>query len=93
MIRHANAQHVQIRVTQTEHIFQLLIEDDGQGFELNDITDHHGLGLRNIQQRARIHGGSVDIQTAPDQGHTPHDYNADFARLILLKVPLITLIA
>jgi signal transduction histidine kinase len=67
-IRHANAQYVQIRVTQTESIFQMVIEDDGQGFDLNHITDHHGLGLRNIQQRARIHGGSVDIQTAPDKG-------------------------
>ena len=70
VVRHANAQHAQIRVTQTERTFQMVIEDDGQGFDLNSVSDsgHEGLGLRNIQQRARIHGGSVDIQPTLEQG-------------------------
>ena len=68
VIRHSNAQHASIKVIQTERSFQLVIEDDGQGFDLHDATEHHGLGLRNIQQRARIHGGSIGIETAPNKG-------------------------
>ncbi len=68
VIRHANANQTTISVTQSERMFQMVIEDDGQGFNLNDADQHHGLGLRNIQQRARIHGGNVDIQTGVNQG-------------------------
>lgn len=68
VIRHADARHIHIKVTQNERIFQMLVEDNGQGFDPDVLPDHDGLGLWNIRQRARIHGGGVDIQTTPKQG-------------------------
>ena len=66
-VRHADADHIRIAATETDDAFQLVVEDDGQGFETRS-SDHEGLGLRNIQQRARIHGGNIRIQSNSGAG-------------------------
>ncbi|MBN8634353.1 MAG: GAF domain-containing sensor histidine kinase [Anaerolineae bacterium] len=68
VIRHASASHLKISASQTDRAFQLKIADDGVGFDPDDVEAHSGLGLRNIQHRARMHGGDVYIDTAPGQG-------------------------
>ena len=77
VVRHAAADHVRITAVESDSVFQLVVEDDGQGFE-SGASDHEGLGLRNIQQRARIHGGSVRIQS-----------NAGAGTRLTLTIPLI----
>lgn len=65
--RHARASTVRISAHELDSQFQLTVEDDGCGFLVGHV-DHEGLGLRNIQQRARIHGGRVKISSAPGCG-------------------------
>lgn len=68
-IRHANAQHVHIHAIQTGHKFVLKITDDGSGFDTDTAeNDDSGLGLRNMRQRARLHGGTVTIDSEPNKG-------------------------
>lgn len=67
-IRHADAHQISITAHQSEGTFEIVITDDGRGFDIDTMTYHSGLGLRNIQQRARIHHGDVVIETAPNQG-------------------------
>lgn len=67
-LRHANASHISVKAHQDNNLFHITITDDGQGFDLESLNNQKGLGLRNIQQRARIHGGQVLIDTAPGQG-------------------------
>ena len=67
-LRHARASYVKVSTYQDESSFQILIADDGQGFDLNDASRRAGLGLRNIQQRALLNGGQVHIDSAPGQG-------------------------
>jgi signal transduction histidine kinase len=67
-LRHANASHINISTSQDESAFQVVIADDGQGFDLGDTSKRAGLGLRNIQQRALLSGGQVHIDTAPGRG-------------------------
>ncbi len=67
--RHAHAQHIHVTAEQSDHTFQLAISDDGKGFDLAQVErEDGGLGLRNMQQRARLHGGTVEIKTAPGKG-------------------------
>ena len=55
-------------MSHNEKLFQLIVEDDGRGFESHQVDEHNSLGLRNIQQRVRIHGGDIHIDTAPQKG-------------------------
>ncbi|MEO8770693.1 MAG: triple tyrosine motif-containing protein [Ferruginibacter sp.] len=49
-IKYSNCKKIQLTFTQTQNSISLLIEDDGNGF---DLTTHpNGNGLKNISQRA-----------------------------------------
>lgn len=69
-MRHAQADEVGIRVWQDSHNFQMMIWDDGQGFNPGDIPEEAGLGLRNIRERVRLHQGALSIESTPGQGTT-----------------------
>lgn len=67
-VRHADATQLTITAAQTSRNFQITIADNGQGFDLESALHQEGLGLQNIQRRTQIHGGSIEIQTAPGAG-------------------------
>lgn len=67
VVRHANATQAIIHATIQNDMFTILIEDNGSGFDIT-MRDAAGLGLRNIQQRARIHGGEIEIDSALGEG-------------------------
>jgi signal transduction histidine kinase len=67
-VRHANARSIKISTYEDSNHFLIIIADDGQGFDMQRLGEYEGLGLRNIQQRAYLYGGHVDIQTAPGKG-------------------------
>jgi signal transduction histidine kinase len=61
IVRHAQATRAVLEVTESQDRFQLTITDNGQGIDPQQAKEG-GLGLRNISQRARIHGGDVSIE-------------------------------
>jgi PAS domain S-box-containing protein len=65
---HSNARHVDIYLHCKEGNTQLIIKDDGIGF--NPKQTHQGIGLSNIYERTRFYNGNVDIQTSPGKGCT-----------------------
>lgn len=67
VIRHADATYVRVAAVERDTEFQLVIEDNGRGFDPCDDC-HDGMGLRNMQQRARIHGGQVNIRSTSGVG-------------------------
>lgn len=67
VVRHAEATTLKIDARQEHNAFVLTLSDDGRGFNLEQVGDT-GLGLHNIQRRARLNGGSLEIITAPGQG-------------------------
>jgi signal transduction histidine kinase len=68
VIRHANATHIEITISYaTDHI-KISIQDDGDGFDPNQLEKQTGLGLRNLQRRTRIHGGSLQLESEPGCG-------------------------
>jgi signal transduction histidine kinase len=72
VIRHSHASNMQVRLIQQDNRLILQLSDDGCGFDADMlwITDDSGkgLGLRGIQERAGILGGTFDLQTAPEHG-------------------------
>jgi signal transduction histidine kinase len=67
-IRHARASHLHIHAYDESTFFFITIADDGQGFDPEAASGQEGLGLRNIRQRASLHGGQVQIDSAPGRG-------------------------
>lgn len=63
--RHARAQHVIVKLTHDSNNVQLIIQDDGQGFE-QVSTD--GMGLMNMRERVNHLGGNVEIVSSHGAG-------------------------
>lgn len=68
--RHAQAAAAKLTLTVENRDLQLVIEDDGQGFDPDRLTDtgETHIGLASIQERAERLGGSFVVATAPGQG-------------------------
>ena len=67
--RHAHAGQVEVELSFNQGALELVIRDDGQGFEPGQIPAGH-YGLRNIQERADRLGGEAEIHSAPGEGTT-----------------------
>lgn len=67
---HANAQTLQLRLTCNGREIDLLVRDDGQGFNpgSGDRPDH--FGLPGMRERAQLAGGTVTIDSRPGHGTT-----------------------
>ncbi len=63
--KHAQAQNVQIRFSNSNDKNTLIIADDGMGFDIDEVSsrpsDKGGAGLANLQVRGQIIGGVVSI--------------------------------
>ena len=68
IIKHSQASKVDIYLENKEGNTQLIVKDNGIGFDASQT--HRGIGLSNIYERVRFYNGSVDIQTAPGKGCT-----------------------
>ncbi len=74
VVRHARAQQVTIHLQFDEGDLELVVEDDGMGFDVADARHRAlrgaSLGLLGMEERAHLTGGRVDITSAPGQGTT-----------------------
>jgi PAS domain S-box-containing protein len=72
IMKHASASHVFIRLFATFPHIILRIEDDGKGFDVRkrqaSITEEKRLGLRSMQERVDLLGGSMNIDSKPGFG-------------------------
>ena len=74
-VKHADAKNIKITFDSDTRECQILIEDDGKGF--NPDVDLEGHGLQNMQSRAERIQARLDIKSAPNEGTQ-----------IALKVPI-----
>lgn len=66
--RHAGASQVRARVQVRDGILELSVEDDGRGITRQEARSLKSLGLIGMRERARWHGGRVEIQGTPGKG-------------------------
>ena len=67
-LKHANAKHLKISLQYSEHLFNLILEDDGNGFLPGELNLSGGLGLKNMQSRATLIGAVATIDSEPGKG-------------------------
>jgi PAS domain S-box-containing protein len=77
--RHAKASAVETLLEQMNGYVNLVIKDNGQGFDMDEIKKKNSLGLVGMKERARIFKGELTIESTRSAG-----------TVIMLKVPLLT---
>ncbi|MEZ4519756.1 MAG: GAF domain-containing sensor histidine kinase [Chloroflexota bacterium] len=65
--QHASAQQVRLDLTADPDMLYLTIEDDGQGFQPESMPPER-FGLVGINERVRLLGGRLDLQSDPQTG-------------------------
>ncbi len=66
--RHAKASQVRVTVAHDGGDLVLTIGDDGSGFDLAEARGRGGLGLISLDERVRLAGGRLAIDTQPQRG-------------------------
>jgi signal transduction histidine kinase len=68
--KHAKATHVNIRLWEAPAALHFCIRDNGVGFDPRPANEGRssGLGLRGMRERLTVLGGTLWIQSAPEEG-------------------------
>ncbi len=69
-LRHGSCRRIKIAGRVEDESTLLMISDDGVGFELAAARRSSGLGLRSAQERLRVLGGTIEIESRPGAGTT-----------------------
>jgi len=71
---HSGADLVTISLAKTDGEMMLALQDNGQGFNLEDLlsadTAERGFGLTSMKERTELSGGSFSIESSVGQGTT-----------------------
>lgn len=68
IVKHAGATQVNLHLLDKEDEVYFILEDNGSGFNENEIGNNPGSGLRNIQERAMLLNGTAEIRSTPGTG-------------------------
>ncbi len=66
-VRHAAARRVDVRLVATPDRVQLVVEDDGRGFDPSQVPKGH-YGLIGLNERARLLDGHMNLESSPGAG-------------------------
>jgi two-component system NarL family sensor kinase len=77
VIKHARANALDIQLTKDEEGINVMIEDNGKGFDTANLESFDGIGLRNIKSRVEYLKGTVDFSS-----------NLGSGTLVAIHIPL-----
>jgi signal transduction histidine kinase len=61
--KHARAERVRVEVARANGTIEVVVEDDGRGFDAGQATE--GLGLVGMRERVELTGGRLEIRSRP----------------------------
>ena len=67
VMKHSGASKVEIEIGVEKSVLKILIKDNGKGFKL-DGENNTGIGLSNMQNRARTIGADLCVESTTDYG-------------------------
>jgi glucose-6-phosphate-specific signal transduction histidine kinase len=72
VLRHAQARHAWIELSRGESVLELVVRDDGVGFDVaathKQAAQPGRLGLLGMRERVQILRGSLEVQSEPGRG-------------------------
>lgn len=66
-LKYSEAQNIWLEITNQESI-NVIIKDDGKGFDTNLVQNSTGIGWQNIHSRVDILNGAIDIESKLGEG-------------------------
>ena len=70
ILKHANAKEATIHITQYDKHLNIMIEDNGQGFDPKSLSQNSGMGIHSIDRRVDSLGGTITIESEIHKGTT-----------------------
>ncbi|MFC4263733.1 tetratricopeptide repeat protein [Ferruginibacter yonginensis] len=67
-LKHAAANRLDISIIKTSDEISVLIEDDGKGFNVQQISNAEGIGIKNMLSRVNYLKGTIDFASEPNKG-------------------------
>lgn len=71
-INHTQASQINLALTVTPEKLSLTVDDNGCGIEPDATVDASRFGLKGIQERARLLGGEMGLESYPQSGTSLH---------------------
>ncbi|MEO3403289.1 sensor histidine kinase [Mucilaginibacter sp. CAU 1740] len=68
VMKHANADRLDISLIRTDEDISLTIEDNGKGFDTGNPEVYSGMGLNNLKSRINFLKGKVEFISEPGKG-------------------------
>jgi len=70
--KHSGASTVQVSLKSSDSMIQLVVADDGAGFDLDRVlslkSQERGIGLASMRERSELSGGNFEVASAPGSG-------------------------
>lgn len=70
VLKHANASQTTINLSRHENTLNIIVEDNGKGFDITQIDSKTGMGLHSIRTRVEHVQGEFIVDTTPKKGTT-----------------------
>ena len=67
-IKHAKAKNILVQLIRSEDKLSITVEDDGIGFNSNELNLNRGIGWQNLRSRIDYLKGELDLVTSPGNG-------------------------
>lgn len=68
VIRHAKASVIQVHLKNMDDSLEMIIEDNGTGFDFNNVETNKSMGLFGMRERARYCDGTIMFSNAIPKG-------------------------
>ena len=76
VLKHAQASHLHVSLRYVPDSLDLTMKDDGIGFDAEAARRHalsgKSLGLLGMQERVRLAGGTISLESSPGKGSKIH---------------------
>ncbi len=66
--KHSGVAKAQVKLWTARDKILISVCDEGKGFDLKEITNNGGIGIRSMEERVRLLGGRFEIHSEPTRG-------------------------
>jgi PAS domain S-box-containing protein len=70
--KHSGVNRIDVQLSEKSGEIHLIVSDSGKGFDIDTARQKRGLGLTSMQERVRLIGGTIVIESKPLTGTVVH---------------------